>query len=251
LRLPGGAERGASVTRSVALTSRWPLEHEPIEADTLPDGAIWIRVYSLADPDVLAQFDRAVGDAAREGPRHHGLIVDLRETQWTSDGRERGYAMLPRMIDHPFSPARRRLPLQRPDSAAAGNRTWMTIPPDTIWPPAQRERIAYTGPVALLISPRTSGSAEDLLMAFQAGNRGPGFRATSAGSTGQTAVFALPGAWKLRLTVSRDALPSGKEFVPLGLAPQFPVEVRVEDVLAGRDAVLDRARAYLSDTARR
>src|SRR5262245_17452188 len=66
LRLPGGAERGASVTRSVALTSRWPLEHEPIEADTLPDGVIWIRVYSFADPDVLEQFDRAIGAAPRE-----------------------------------------------------------------------------------------------------------------------------------------------------------------------------------------
>jgi hypothetical protein len=51
--------------------------------------------------------------------------------------------------------------------------------------------------------------------------------------------------------VSRDAFPDGKEFVPTGIAPQFPVEVRVEDILAGRDVVLDRARAYLSDAARR
>src|SRR6266581_7390689 len=48
LRLPGGAERGASVTRSVPLTARWPLEHPALEADTLPDGAIWIRVSSFA-----------------------------------------------------------------------------------------------------------------------------------------------------------------------------------------------------------
>lgn len=253
LKLPGGAERGASVTRSVAMTSHWPLEHEPLEADTLPDGAIWIRVYSFADPDVLEQFDRAIGDAPREGPRHHGLIVDLREAQATSDGasRERASALLSRMIDHPFLTARRRLPLQRPDSTAAGVRTWMTVPPDTIWPPVQRERIAYTGPVAVLISARTSGPAEDFLAAFQAGNRGPVFGEPSAGSTGQTAVFTLPAGWKLRLTVSRDAFPTGKEFVPAGIAPQYPVEVRVDDVLAGRDAVLDRARDYLSDIARR
>src|SRR5213592_2370846 len=77
LRLPGGAERGASVTRSVPLTARWPLEHAALEADTLPDGAIWMRVNSFADPDILELFDRALGDAAREGPRHRGLILDL------------------------------------------------------------------------------------------------------------------------------------------------------------------------------
>lgn len=249
LKLPGGTERGASVTRSVPLTSRWPIEHESLEADTLPDGAIWVRVHSFADPDVLEQFDRAIGDAAREGPRHHGLIVDLRETEWSVEGRERSYALLSRLIQRPFLTARRRMVLYRPDTSGV----WLSMPSDTIWPPLQRERIAYTGPVALLISPRTSGPAEDFLVSFQAGGRGATFGETSAGNTGATATLALGGAngWKLRVTVARDAFPDGKEFVRSGIAPQFPVAVRVEDVLAGRDAVLDRARAYLTESARR
>src|SRR3954468_9057133 len=75
LRLPGGAERGASVTRSMALLGgRSPLERSGLEADTLPDGAIWVRVNSFADPDVVTQFDHALGDAPREGLRHRGLI---------------------------------------------------------------------------------------------------------------------------------------------------------------------------------
>jgi hypothetical protein len=248
LRLPGGAERGASVTRSVPLTARWPLEHPPLDADTLPDGAIWIRVYSFDDADLLEQFDRAVGAAAREGPRHHGLIIDLRETAWTSGGRSQSSALLSRLIDRPFLATRRRMPLYRPDSSGVG--MWVSTPPDTIWPPVQRERIAYSGPVAVLISPRTSGPAEDFLAAFQAGGRGAVFGDASAGSTGKTAVLSLPSGWKLRLTVSRDALPDGKEFVRTGIAPQFAVDVKVDDVLVGRDAVLDRARAYLTETAR-
>ena len=251
LKLPGGAERGASVTRSVAMTSRWPLDHQSCETDTLSDGIIWVRVFSFADPEVLQQFDRALGDAPREGPRHRGLIIDLRDTHWTSEGREHALAMLGRLIDHPFLTAGRMVPLQRPDSAAIGVRTWMRTPPDTIWPPSQRERIAYSGPVAVLISPRTAGSAEDFLVAFLAGGRGATFGEPSAGGTGETAVFALTRGWKLRLTVSRDAFPDGKEFVHTGIAPQFTVDVRIEDVLAGRDAVLDRARAYLSETAPR
>ena len=251
LRLPGGEERGASVTRSVALTARWPLERPALEADTLADGAIWIRVNSLADDGVLERFDRALGDAAREGPRHRGLILDLRETVWTPSGREHGYAMLSRLIDRPFLTSRWRTPQYRPayrgsdtpDSAGA----WLAAPPDTIWPPPRRERIAYTGPVALLVSARTAGAAEDFLVAFRGGNRGPIIGESSAGSTGQTAVIPLASGWQLRVTVTRDAFPDGKEFVRTGIAPDYPVEAR----LAGRDAALDRARAYLAETARR
>jgi C-terminal processing protease CtpA/Prc len=162
-------------------------------------------------------------------------------------GREQAYALLSRLIERPFLGSRRRVPQYRPDSLTP----WISVPSDTIWPPVQRERIAYTGPVVVLISPRTGGAAEDFVVAFQAGGRGPSVGESSAGSTGRTAALTLASGWKLRVTVSRDAFPDGKEFVPAGIAPQFPVEVRVDDVLAGRDAVLDRARAYLSDAARR
>src|SRR6267378_581372 len=248
LRLPGGAERGASVTRSMSLLGgRSPLERPALEADTLSDGAIWVRLNSFADPDVLGQFDRALGDAPREGLRHPGLILDLRETTPTVIGREQAYAVLSRLIERPFPGSRRSIPQYRPDSLSG----WLNIPSDTLWPPIRRERIAYTGPVVVLISARTRGAAEDFVVAFQAGGRGPSIGEVTAGSTGKTATLTLSSGWKLRVTVSRDAFPDGKEFVPTGIAPQFPVEVRVEDILAGRDAVLDRARAYLSDAARR
>ncbi|HWC75300.1 MAG TPA: S41 family peptidase [Gemmatimonadales bacterium] len=255
LKLPGGEERGASVTRSVALTARWPIELPPIEADTLPEGAIWVRVNSLADPDVLPQFDRAVWEAAREGPRHRGIILDLRETSWTPGGREQGYAILSRLIDRPVLTSRWRTPQYRP--AYSGSDTpdstgaWMTAPSDTIWPRTRREGIAYSGPVAVLSSPRTAGPAEDLLVAFRNSGRGSIIGEISAGSTGQTAVLKLTGEWQLRLTVTRDAFPDGTEFMRTGVAPEISTDVRVDDVLAGRDAALDRAREYLAAAAAR
>jgi carboxyl-terminal processing protease len=252
LRLPGGAERGASVTRSVTPTGHWPLDPPALEADTLPDGAIWVRVGSFAEPDLLGLFDRALGDAAREGPRHRGLILDLREATGGgaeevggAGGRGRAYALLSRLIDRPFLTARRRAPQYRLDSLS-----WISMPSDTIWPPVRQERNAYTGPTAVLCSPRTAGAAEDFLVAFRAGGRGPIIGEPSAGSTGQTAVLPLAGGWRVRLTVSRDAFPDGKEFARTGILPDFPVAVRVEDVLDGRDAVLERARAYLAEAGR-
>lgn len=254
LKVPGGEQRGASVTRSVALNARWPIERPALEADTLPDGAIWIRINSLAEPDVESMFDRALGNAPREGPRHRGLIIDLRETTWTPGGREQGYAILSRLIERPVLTSRWRTPQFRaayrggdaPDSTGS----WMTVPADTIWPPALRERIAYTGPVAVLSSPRTAGAAEDLLVAFRNSGRGSIIGEPSAGSTGQTALFKLSGDWQLRVTVTRDAFPDGSEFVQTGIAPEIRTEVRVDDVLAGRDAALDRAREYLAAATR-
>ena len=251
LRLPGAEERGASVTRSVALTDRWPLERPPLEVDTLPDGAIWIRVNSLADPDVVRLFDQALGERRSKGKG--GLVLDLRETTWTGSGREHGYAILARLIDRPFLTSRWRTPQYRPayrgtdtpDSSGA----WLSAPSDTILP--RRERVGFTGPVAILASARTAGAAEDLLVAFRNGSRGPIIGEPSAGSTGQTLVLPLAGGWRFRVTVTRDAFPDGTEFVQTGIAPELPVQVRVEDVLAGRDAVLDRAREYLAAAARR
>lgn len=267
LRVPGGQERGASVTRSVALTARWPLERQPLEADTLADGTLWMRINSLADPDVVRLFDEALGDGDSRwrGPR--GLVLDLRETTGVGrgggrggqgdregrGGRENGYAILARLIDRPFLTSRWRTPQYRPAYRGAdtpdSSGAWMAAREDTILP--RRDRVRYGGPVAVLSSPRTAGAAEDLLVAFRNGARGPIIGETSAGSTGQTLDLGLPGGggWQLRVTVTRDAFPDGAEFVLTGIAPELPVQVRVEDVLAGRDAALDRAREYVTASA--
>jgi hypothetical protein len=251
LRLPGGEERGASVTRSVAVNARWPLERPPLEADTLPDGVLWLRVNSLADPDIVRQFDVALGDGDSRwrGPR--GLVLDLRETTWTARGREHGYAILARLIERPFLTSRWRTPQYRPAYRGAdtpdSSGAWLAAPSDTIRP--RRDRMGYTGPVAVLSSARTAGAAEDFLVAFRNGARGPIIGEATAGSTGQTLLLPLAAGWQLRLTVTRDAFPDGTEFVRTGIRPELPVEVRVDDLLAGRDAALDRAREFIATRA--
>ncbi len=53
------------------------------------------------------------------------------------------------------------------------------------------------------------------------------------------------------LAITRDAAPDGKEFMRAGIMPDIAVVTRIEDLLAGRDAVLERARAYLVELTRR
>src|SRR2546430_13730135 len=74
VRLPGGAQRGISVTRSVSLNDRWPLERPDIEIDSFPGGVVVTRVNTLAEEDVVRRFHRALpGFAGVTGP-----ILDLR-----------------------------------------------------------------------------------------------------------------------------------------------------------------------------
>ncbi|HEY6854498.1 MAG TPA: hypothetical protein VI139_09625, partial [Gemmatimonadales bacterium] len=65
-------------------------------------------------------------------------------------------------------------------------------------------------------------------------------------ATGQTLAVPLVKGWTLSLCVEREAFPDGMEFGQLGIAPEMPVEEKVADFLAGRDAALEAARAYLA-----
>ena len=232
----------------MALSDRWPLEHPALEGDTLPGGVAWVRINSLADPDIVRLFDHAFPDFANVT----GMILDLREHGGGSGGREAGYQILARLTDRPFLTSRWRTPQYRPayrgqdmpDSAGA----WFTAPPDTIRPRSDRPR--FKGPVAVLSSPRTSGPAEDLLVAFRNAARGPILGEPSAGSTGQVLAIPLAKGWGVQLCVTRDAFPDGSEFAGFGVAPELPVVVTVEDFLAGRDVALDRAREYISGNRR-
>jgi C-terminal processing protease CtpA/Prc len=247
LRLPGGEERGASVTRSVSLIDRWPLAPAPLEVDTLADSIVWVRLSSFADPGVARAFDRAFLDFT--GVR--GVILDLREHEGFGGGRETGYRILGRLVRKPLVTSRWRTPQYRPayrgqdmpDSSGA----WFTAPPDTI--PARSDLPTFTGPMAVLSSSRTGGSAEEVLIAYRNSGRGPIIGEPSAGSAGQVSELRLHRDWRLRLTVTRDAFPDGTEIQGTGIAPELPIETKVSDFLAGKDAPLDRAREYITNRA--
>ena len=242
LKLPGGEMRGISVTRSVSLNDRWPLDPPALEIDSLADGVVIVRLNSLVEEDVVRQFDRAFRDFTNVG----GLVLDLRQL---TEGRSRyGYDILARLVTQPFVTVRWRTPQHRAgfrafvpaDSASA----WYGGGPDTIPPRANAP--TYGGQVAVLTSAGTAGPGEDLLVAFRNSGRGLIIGETTAGNPSEAAAFPLPKNWSVQFSVRRDAFPDGVEFVGKGIAPEVPVAVTVGDVLAGRDAALERARKYVT-----
>lgn len=249
LRLPGGEERGASVTRSVALTDRPPLAPPALQVDTLPDGVVWVRLTSFADPDVARAFDRAFPDFSAVT----GVVIDLRDHDGTGGGRETGFRILARLVARPLVTSSWRTPQYRlasrgqglPDSAGG----WFAGSADTV--PSRSDLPAFTGPIAVLAGLRTAGVAEDLLVAFRNASRGPIIGEASAGSVGQVGEFRLFRDWRLRLTVTRDAFPDGTEIQGTGITPEMPVATKVADFLAGKDPVLERARRYVTEEGAR
>lgn len=247
LRIPGGETRGLSVTRSVSSNERW-LDPRPVEVDTLPDGIVWVRLNALALAEVVKQFDRALPDFVAV----KGLIIDLRENGGGGGGGGRsqyGYQILARLTDQPFLSARWRAPLYRPVFGAwdlpDSTFSWYGPPPDTV--PPRQDRPAFTGPVAVLASPRTAAAAEEFLVAFRAAGRGPIIGETSAGTAGDALTLPLPRGGSFRLCAQRKMFPDGTEFVGVGIGPDIPVVVKVSDLLAGRDEALEQARAYLAE----
>ena len=65
------------------------------------------------------------------------------------------------------------------------------------------EEVVVVALVVIWVELPQRNPAEDFLVAFRGGNRGPIIGEPSAGSTGQTAVLSLAGGWQLRVTVTR------------------------------------------------
>jgi carboxyl-terminal processing protease len=241
VRVPGEEPRGLSVTRSLSLNDRWPLDPPGFGVDSLPGGIALVRIGSLADEEVVRQFDRSFPDFARV----QGLVLDLRRT---AEGRtDYAYQILARLTDRPFPAVRWKTPQYRPvfrawnlaDSAT----TWYGPGPGTVAP--REDHPPYGGPMAVLVSNATAGAAEDLVVAFRAAGRGLIIGEPSGGSPGDVATFALPKSWSVQFSVTRHEAPDGTPFAGVGVKPDVLVPSTVKDVLAGNEPALDKARQYL------
>jgi C-terminal processing protease CtpA/Prc len=241
IRVPGAEPRGLSVTRSLSLNDRWPLDAPPFVTESLPGGVAVVRIASLGDEEVAREFDRAFPDFARV----QGLVLDLRRA---ADGKtEYAYQVLARLTDRPFPAVRWRTPQYRAafrawnlgDSAT----TWYGPEAGTVAPREDHPR--YAGPIAVLASSATAGAAEDLLAAFRAAGRGVIIGEPSAGSPGDVATFTLPKSWGVQFCVTRHEAPEGTGFAGVGVKPDLVVIRTVSDLLTGKEPALEKARQYL------
>jgi len=112
----------------------------------------------------------------------------------------------------------------------------------------KRKRIVV--PTMVLIGHNTASAAEDFLVYSDKQPHFTTIGSPTFGSTGQPYYFMLPGGGQARVCTKRDTYPDGREFVGVGILPDIMVEYTLDDMLAGRDPVLEKAISLLKGNSK-
>lgn len=216
----------------------------------LPGGIAYLSLGEFAD-DRGAKVFR---DHLSQILHAKGLILDVRSNGGGSTGN--GLRILSWLTSKPIP-----LPRLRTLEYIPTYRAWLgpydkwkslALPHDTYKRSRPRH---FSGPVAVLIGPRTFSAAEDFVVSFVAMKRGILVGSTTAGSSGQPLVIRLPGGGFARICTAQETFPDGRKFVDIGIAPQIKVRQTIADIRTGRDPVIATAAAALlaekSDLVRR
>jgi carboxyl-terminal processing protease len=125
-------------------------------------------------------------------------------------------------------------------------RSTLEIRPNPRLVRAGGERVQpYAGPVAILVD-ETSGSASEVFAGgMQAVARARVFGATSVGGVLPAVTDRLPNGDVLYHAIAEFVTVTGVHLEGQGVVPDQPVPLRREDLLAGRDAALNAALAWI------
>jgi len=113
------------------------------------------------------------------------------------------------------------------------------------------ERPRYKGPMALLIDSRCVSAGEGWASWFIADNRARVFGEATAGASSRKTVYELKnGLYKVRFPVKAYKGYLDRPIERIGLVPDVPVRQNTQDLIKGRDTVLEAARQYLLETCK-
>ena len=195
---PGALER--TLTRAF-------IELDPVEVETLGDGAVYVRIKAFQDGTARA-LRRALDDAVmklkkRAGVR--GVLIDIRdnggglldEAVWVSDEfLANGTIVSTRGRDGEV--------IKQYGARRAGTRPkW---------------------PIVILINENTASASEIVAGALQDQNRATVVGVRSFGKGSVQTIYELPGGSALKLTISRYYTPSGRSIQAQGIVPDLIAE---------------------------
>ena len=237
LRAADGSEREENVERS-GYTDIASLPQ--FEFRMLPGGVAYFSLDHFESDAGVKAFKQLLPQILQA----KALVIDVRRNGGGSSNY--GYDILSYLSRDPIPGS---LSFWRTDDAfmraQRGNMVkWSPLPARAPSLTHARDQV-FTGPVALLIGPRTFSAGEDFVVAFDQMKRGPIVGEATGGSTGQPLLFKLPGGGQARICVKYDTYADGREFVGKGIAPTVAAAPTVESFRAGRDVALEQALAAL------
>lgn len=213
----------------------------PFELRMLGGGIAHVALNSFEGNVAAEEWDRHWPEISKA----NGIILDLRENGGGND--TVGYHILATIIDKPAPDV-----VSRYTRWVATYKAWgipetpVRSPSSALKPDPSRH---FSGPVVLLISPRTFSAAEDVVAVFKQAHRGSIIGEPTAGSTGQPLFFPLPGGGKARICTKHDSFADGSEFVGVGIQPDIAAHLTREDIVSGHDSVLALAVRSLGRNA--
>lgn len=211
-----------------------------------PDGLAYLRLDHFESDEGVKAFKQALPQIRQA----KALVLDVRTNGGGST--DFGLQILSYLVEKPIqlTAARVRYEEQSERARAGDLVAWRPLPAET-WAVDTPADERFTGPVALLVGPKTFSAAEDFAAIFEQSRRGILVGEATGGSTGQPLMLDLPGGGQARICVKRDSYADGRDFVGKGIAPAFIVKNTVAAVRAGTDPVLAEAGALLLSGAGR
>lgn len=103
----------------------------------------------------------------------------------------------------------------------------------------------FAGPLAVLVDVMTASTSEFFAGGLQALGRARIFGEVTAGQALPAVASRLPNGDVLMYVVADFTGPNGARFEGAGVLPDVTVPLRREDLLAGRDAALEAALAWI------
>lgn len=109
------------------------------------------------------------------------------------------------------------------------------------------QQALFSGPCAVLTSRRTVSAAEDFLAMLRCNHRAAVIGAPTCGTTGTPMLLKLRCGGSARICSVGYQLLDGTAFLGLGIQPDIPIEPTPEDILTGKNPVLDAAVSQLTE----
>lgn len=113
----------------------------------------------------------------------------------------------------------------------------------------KKNKRAYKGKVIVLFNEETQSHAEFTVMALQTAPDVTCIGSQTAGADGNVSLITFPGNYKTYMTGIGVYYPDGRETQRIGMVPDIEVKPSIEGIRAGRDEVLEKAIALLSERA--
>lgn len=221
----GGARRVADAVRDASSVP--PLEARPEPFAELQPGVFYADLTRLNDDALDAQIETLAGARA--------VVFDLRGYPKVSTN------VMLHLSDQPLRSA----PFQvlrtiRPDRERP-------LAPDTTRWDLRPQAPQFTGRVAFITDARAISYSESLLGIVEAYRLGEIVGAPTAGANGNVNPFQLPSGTRVSWTGMRVDKHDGSPHHLVGIRPTVPAERTRAGVAAGRDEVLERAVAVVTE----